>query len=213
MLLFEALKETEKVPVISTMLGVESIRFLLLKLAETIQVRVPGAVVELGCNVGTATVKLATFIQSLDPAFRELLDHHVYDTFEGIPYFDKEDVPPEGEKPIGIGTCKSAEETLRENLKKYDLQWVHIHRGLIAGAEFPPAIRFAFLDMDVYRSIKEGLGIVYPRLSPGGVICVHDYGYARAPGVRKAVDPFLNDKDLMPFKLKNMIVLTKPRRE
>jgi O-methyltransferase len=52
-------------------------------------------------------------------------------------------------------------------------------------------LTFAFvnLDADLYNPTKAGLEYFYPRLSPGGVIIIHDYTY-KWPGIRKAVDEF-----------------------
>jgi hypothetical protein len=36
--------------------------------------------------------------------------------------------------------------------------------------------------------------MVYPRLTRGGTIAVHDYGWSRTPGVKTACNRFLRDK-------------------
>ena len=46
------------------------------------------------------------------------------------------------------------------------------------------------LDADLYNPTKAGLEYFYPRLSPGGVIIIHDYNY-KWPGIKKAVDEFV----------------------
>jgi len=52
--------------------------------------------------------------------------------------------------------------------------------------------RFAFvhIDTNLYQSIKNGLELFYPLMSPKGVILVHDY-YTMLFGVAKAVDSFV----------------------
>jgi len=52
--------------------------------------------------------------------------------------------------------------------------------------------KFAFvnLDADLYNPTKAGLEYFYPRLSPGGVIIIHDYNH-KWEGVIKAVDEFV----------------------
>jgi O-methyltransferase len=47
------------------------------------------------------------------------------------------------------------------------------------------------LDVDLYAPTKAGLEYFYPRLSPGGVIFIHDYNY-KWPGIIKAVDEFVS---------------------
>lgn len=46
------------------------------------------------------------------------------------------------------------------------------------------------LDVDLYAPTKAGLEYFYPRLSPGGVIFIHDYNY-KWPGIINAVDEFV----------------------
>jgi len=46
------------------------------------------------------------------------------------------------------------------------------------------------MDADLYNPTKAGLEFFYPRLSPGGVILVHDYNY-KWEGLMKAVDEFV----------------------
>jgi O-methyltransferase len=45
------------------------------------------------------------------------------------------------------------------------------------------------LDADLYLPTKAGLEFFYPRLSPGGIIIIHDYNY-KWPGIKKAADDF-----------------------
>lgn len=55
----------------------------------------------------------------------------------------------------------------------------------------PPRIAFLRLDTDWYSSTKVELEVLYPLLSPGGVLIVDDYGHWL--GARKAVDDYFED--------------------
>jgi O-methyltransferase len=46
--------------------------------------------------------------------------------------------------------------------------------------------------VDLYQPTLEGLKFFYPRLSPGGVMLVHDYNNSRYPVVSKAVHEFFD---------------------
>jgi O-methyltransferase len=48
--------------------------------------------------------------------------------------------------------------------------------------------RLCHCDVDVYRSAKDVLEWVWPRLSPGGIVAFDDYGFPACPGVTKLVD-------------------------
>jgi hypothetical protein len=53
----------------------------------------------------------------------------------------------------------------------------------------PSRIAILRLDTDWYESTRHELEHLYPRLSPGGVLLLDDYGYWE--GARRAVDEFL----------------------
>src|SRR5260370_29532726 len=80
-----------------------------------------------------------------------------------------------------------------------------MHRvGLVQGdvlatipAEIPASVAGLRLDPDWYQSTRHELEQLYPRLSPGGVLIVDDYGYWR--GARKATDEYFQTVDARPF--------------
>ncbi len=61
----------------------------------------------------------------------------------------------------------------------------------LAAADLPAEIAFAFLDGDLYSSIKTSLHLVAPRLAPQGIMVVHDYNNPELPGSARAVDEWL----------------------
>ena len=50
---------------------------------------------------------------------------------------------------------------------------------------------FAFLDGDLYTSIKTSLKLVENRMAKDGIIIVHDYNNPELPGSSRAVDEWL----------------------
>ena len=50
------------------------------------------------------------------------------------------------------------------------------------------------IDLDLYEGVRDSLGFFYPRMAPGGVIVLDDYGFASCPGARAAADEFFDDK-------------------
>lgn len=62
--------------------------------------------------------------------------------------------------------------------------------------QVPADTRFALvhLDCDLEEPMRAGLAFFYPRLAPGGLLIMHDYGSGLWPGVTRAVDEFFRDK-------------------
>jgi hypothetical protein len=46
------------------------------------------------------------------------------------------------------------------------------------------------IDCDLYEPFKASLAFFYPRLSPGGIIILHDYSSGYFAGAKQAVDEF-----------------------
>jgi O-methyltransferase len=168
--------------IISDMIGEDAIQTILKCLEETNDI--PGEVVELGCNIGTTSV----FIQSATNK-----PFHVYDSFEGLPDKTLQD-QNQTDRQFTKGQCATSEEQFRATFKQFDLPLPIIHIGWFKDAEYPCQISFAFFDGDFYSSIMDSWEKVYPRLVPGAIVCVHDYGWDVLPGVKRACDDFLNDK-------------------
>lgn len=60
---------------------------------------------------------------------------------------------------------------------------------------------FAHIDVDLYSSIMTSCKFMYPRMSRGGSMVFHDYGFPSCPGARQAVDEFFLDKPEEPLVL------------
>jgi len=116
---------------------------------------------------------------------------HLFDTFEG---FSEKDLQYENVKGGNYSTHKFSDTDI-ETVKTYinGDERVIFHPGY-----FPTTAigledkKFAFvhLDADLYLPTIEGLKFFYPRLSPGGVIIVHDYNHIWE-GIKKAFDEFM----------------------
>lgn len=56
---------------------------------------------------------------------------------------------------------------------------------------------FVHIDVDLYRPTLDSLEFFYPRLVPGGVIVLDDYGFVTCPGARKAADGYMASRQEM----------------
>ncbi|MAE08984.1 MAG: methyltransferase [Bacteroidetes bacterium] len=168
---------------------------------------VAGSFAELGVYKGDS----ARIIHLMDPS----RDFHLFDTFEG---FQEKDLEIETGKAASYTSHNFADTSIERVQQKLTSDKFVFHKG-----HFPETIidleneRFALvsLDADLYNPTKSGLEFFFPKLSPGGVMIVHDYN-PDWPGIMKAVDEFartistpiipLNDTDnsvliIAPYKL------------
>ena len=147
------------------------------------QDNVPGDFAEVGVYKGDS----ARVIHHCDPGRH----FHLFDTFTGFPMRD-----------LATETGPAATYT-PENFSDTAINKVLQHIGgnenvRIYPGYFPDTagivvdFRFALvnLDADLYNPTRAALDFFYPRLSPGGMILIHDYNH-QWPGIVKAVDEFL----------------------
>lgn len=62
-------------------------------------------------------------------------------------------------------------------------------------------IALCHVDLDIYRSISDCCGFVYPRLLIGGCMVFDDYGFPSCPGAREGVDAYFQQKPEIPLVL------------
>jgi O-methyltransferase len=168
---------------------------VLMELKRAVCAGIPGHVVELGCYAGGTTVQMRRLLDVLGQGSREL---HVYDSWEGVPDPTPQDVPTMAGVPgFGRGTCAAPREAFERTFAHEGLPLPHVHSGWFASIpddQYPAPIAFAFFDGDMYSSILDSFGKVYPKLSRGARVVIDDYEWERLPGVKTACQDFLGDK-------------------
>jgi O-methyltransferase len=93
-------------------------------------------------------------------------------------------------------------DTVRQRLEPlgYPLERLHFVKGMVEKTiprRAPAEIALLRLDTDFYASTKHELVHLYPRLNPGGVLIIDDYG--GLPGCRRAVDEYAAEHRLRWF--------------
>lgn len=141
--------------------------------------KVPGDIVEFGCNAGHTAALMAS-----------LTEKHlwVYDSFKGLPAGNEAEG---GEKTVGVMATTQAE--LREYFRDHGLDAPTVVEGYfneLTHAHLPDQIAFAHIDADLDQSTFEALNFVWPRLSRFGICVVDDYSHPDWPGVKIAVDHY-----------------------
>jgi len=144
---------------------------------------IPGAFAELGVYKG----ETANMIHRMDGA-RTL---YLFDTFEG---FSEKDLKNETSKDEKYSTSNFSDTSVNAGQELFN-EWnnVFFYQGY-----FPETTKdvteekyaLVHLDADLYQPTLAALNYFYPKLSPGGVIIIHDYNHTW-DGIKKAVDEFV----------------------
>jgi hypothetical protein len=162
---------------------------------------IPGSIVECGVWRGGSMLAVArTLIEAVD-ATRDL---YLYDTYEGMSQPGAQDVDIEGQAASALlkdqdrsdpesAWCYATLEDVRRTLSStgYDESRMHFVKGKVEDTipeSAPDRIAVLRLDTDWYESTRHELEHLYPRLSPGGVLIIDDYGHWA--GCRQAVDEY-----------------------
>jgi O-methyltransferase len=185
-----------------TMTGADKLYALIQAVRYVTRHQIPGDVVECGVWRGGSMQAAARTLLSAGDTSRDL---YLFDTFEGM--------PPPSERDIRRSDERSAEELMAEQVRERSLVWavasledvrdgferidyprerLHFVKGRVEDTipgQAPERISILRLDTDWYESTRHELEHLYPRLSPGGVLLLDDYGYWE--GAREAVDEFL----------------------
>lgn len=158
--------------------------------------------VECGCWKGHSTYIISKILSQ--HGFSNTF--HVFDSFEGglseKMEQDKNLRHRQSEDDIRYEKkyFASTEAELHDAIKEFD--FIKIYKGWIP-TRFAEVerINFAFvhIDVDLYQPTLESLKFFFPRLLPGGVIVVDDYGYTQFPGAKRAVDELLAANDCYLF--------------
>lgn len=177
---------------------------LLQELKKTLNNNVPGDVVEFGCYKADTSVLYQKLLESMGhggafqpenqaaQASQKML--WLYDSFEGLPAKTREDNSAAGDA-FQAGELLVTKREVIEKFKKMGLKLPKIKKAFFDDLDIiydiPEKISYAFLDGDLYQSIKTSLHLVTDKMSQGGVIIVHDYNNPELPGSARAVDEWL----------------------
>ena len=163
--------------------------------------RIPGAMVECGVWKGGSMMAVALTLLRLGDTDRELV---LFDTFAGMTEPTPEDAnsPYDGyslhamwKRRTNWSGVPAADVRAAMASTGYPMERVRLVEGpveeTLPGAA-PERIALLRLDTDWYASTRAEMEHLYPRLEPGGVLVVDDYGHYA--GARRAVDEALNTR-------------------
>ena len=190
--------------------------------------KVEGDFVEMGCYKGDTSLLLAELLveNSVNKAVNKLGKNGekgvgndvgvvsvkklwIYDSFEGLPEKNAVD-----ESALGVNFKKGELFVTKKEVKGRFLR-AGLPVPVIKKAWFselteenlPSKIAFAFLDGDLYESIRDSLKLVGLKMSKDGIIVVHDYNNPALPGVKEAVDKWLEGKNWQKEVFRSIVIL------
>lgn len=166
---------------------------------------IEGDIVECGVWKGGSMMAAALALRRNEQTTRAL---HLYDTYEGMPPPTEHDRDHLGasaadqlasqDKDAQVWARAQIDE-VEANMRSTSYPWerVHMIKGLVEATipgHVPERIALLRLDTDWYESTRHELEHLFPRLVPGGVLILDDYGHWE--GARKAVDEYLAEHRL-----------------
>lgn len=189
-----------------TMTSPERIFALCRSVEYVVRCRIPGDLVECGVWRGGSMMAIAKTLMRLGDTSRSL---YLFDTFEGMTPPGTVDRTFRGEAASDLLTSQDRGtswtwayaplEAVKEAIYRtgYDRRRIHFIRGKVEDtlpSRAPGEIAVLRLDTDWYESTYHELIHLYPRISPGGVMIVDDYGHWE--GARRAVDQYIAENEV-----------------
>jgi hypothetical protein len=161
---------------------------------------VVGDIVECGVWRGGSSALVAHRLQEHGDTSRRLF---LYDTYTGMSAPDERDVDRWGRNAADLLSVSTNKDEIWCYAQLDEVAAVMAHTGypnskieLVQGRvedtipdRTPASIALLRLDTDWYESTYHELVHLYPRLTPGGVLIIDDYGWWQ--GARQAVDRYL----------------------
>lgn len=164
---------------------------------------VPGDYVELGCYKGDTSLLLASVLEGNEKRL------FIYDSFEGLPSGGEKDGAASQNGFVSGALAVTKREVkarfLRAGMKVPVIKKAWFNE--LTEVDLPEEIAFAFLDGDLYESIRDSLKLVVGKMNRAGIIVVHDYNNPMLPGVARAVDEWLKGGSHKTEVYQSMIII------
>lgn len=164
---------------------------------------IQGDWVEFGCYRGDTSLLLAEILRGTEKKL------WLYDSFEGLPEKTESDRSVAGEN-FQKGELAVSKRGVKLRFLRSGLAVPKITKGWfseLTEKDLPEKISLAFLDGDLYESIRESLWLVGPKMSAGGYILVHDYTNEALPGVAKAVGEWLKQHNYQLVRYESLAII------
>lgn len=157
----------------------------------------PGAVAECGVFQGGTAHLLSQTVQDFGDGERAL---HLFDTFQGMP----PDTNPKRDYHAPGAFSATSLDYVRRRLAAFDFTVFHPGRvpDTFVDLDLQACFCFVHLDMDIYEATLQACRWFWPRMVPGGIIILDDYGfYPYRFAARAAADEFFANRAETPIAL------------
>lgn len=189
-----------------TMISVERAYTIYSAVTYLVKAGIQGDFVECGVWKGGASMLMALTLKELGVGDRSI---RLYDTFSGMTPPTKEDQIAWNKRPVlekwnedlrgekdNFRWWAVSREMVQENMLStgYPSDLISLVEGDVLEtlpAQAPDRIALLRLDTDWYQSTRHELEQLYPKLRPGSLLLIDDYGHFT--GARKAVDEYFAD--------------------
>jgi O-methyltransferase len=184
-----------------TMTSAERIYGLCLAVDHVARHGIPGAIVECGVWKGGSAMAAARTLERVGDLQRDIV---LFDTFRGMtaPADVDRDLAGrsasallEREDPASSHVWAAASlDEVQQNLSSTGYERLDYVEGDVLEtipSRAPQEIALLRLDTDWYESTRHELHWLFPRISPGGILIVDDYGHWS--GARRAVDEYFRE--------------------
>lgn len=180
-----------------TMTSVSRVQALIESVRYIVEEPVDGAIVECGVWKGGSMMAALLALDQLGVTDRSA---YLFDTFEGMTEPTREDDSvawgfyKQYRREDGANDLARCElDSVKANIAQcgYDDAKIHYIKGKVEDTlpeQAPESIALLRLDTDWYASTRHELEHLFPRLAPGGVLIIDDYG--AFTGARQAVDEY-----------------------
>ena len=171
------------------------------------QNQIAGSIVECGVWRGGSMAAVARTLGGMNRSDRELW---LYDTFDGMSEPSDQDVDLRGEMASHLMEvedrqnaesvwCRSPLDEVRSVMEQtgYPRNQIHYVVGKVEETlveRRPEKIAILRLDTDWYESTRVELEVLFPLMSPGGILIIDDYGHWK--GCRRAVDEYFAEHQI-----------------
>ena len=169
---------------------------------------VPGCIVECGIYQGNSLLAFAKFLEIFHPGDR--IRHVIgFDSFKGFEEFSPEDGPeyPNRSKVLGGWSPENFKECFEKLVDVYhaDAFVPHAKRVFVVEGDINetvpryveenPGLRISLLhlDVDLFKPNLTALQHLYPRVVPGGLVVLDEYGMTEWGGESKAFEEYFGE--------------------